>query len=50
MATSIAHVYIHNRPVTKILHHVVNVTTTEAEFFTIRYDINQATNVMNLNP
>jgi len=43
--TSIAHIYIHDRPVTKTLYHAVNITTTEAELFAIRYSINQATNI-----
>jgi len=42
MASSIAHVYIHNKLIIKVLHHAVNVTSTEAEFFAIRYSINQA--------
>jgi len=42
-ATSISHMHIHNKPVTKTLHHVVNVTSTEAKLFTIRCGINQAT-------
>ena len=43
IATSISHTYIHNKPVTKTLHHVVNVTSTEVELFAIRCSINQAT-------
>ena len=38
---SIVHIYVHNRPVIKTLHHAVNITSTEAEFFIIRYGINQ---------
>ena len=49
MATSIAHVHIYNRPVTKTLHHVINVTTTEAGLFTIRCGINQATNIKDIS-
>ena len=41
---SILHIHIHNKPITKTLHHVVNVTSTEAELFTIRCGINQTTN------
>ena len=44
MATSIAHIHIHDRPVVKTLHHVVNVNNMEAKLFTIRCGINQATN------
>jgi len=43
IATSISHTHIHNKPVTKTLHHVVNVISTEAELFAIRCSINQAT-------
>ena len=34
----------HNNPITKTIHHVVHVTSTEAELFAIRYSINQASN------
>jgi len=44
IATSILHTHIHNRPVTKTLHHAVNITSIEAELFAIRCGINQATN------
>jgi len=44
IATSILHTHIHNRPITKTLHHAVNITSTEAELFAIRCSINQATN------
>ena len=42
IATSISHIYIANRPLTKMVHHASFVTTTEAELFTIRCGINQA--------
>ena len=42
-ATSISHVHVHNKPIIKMIHHVVNVTTTKAKLFAIRYGINQAT-------
>ena len=42
VATSIMHIYIYNKPLTKIIHHTVLVTSTEAELFVIRYGINQA--------
>jgi len=44
VATSISHIHIHNKPITKTLHNALNVTSTEAELFTIRCGINQATN------
>jgi len=43
IVTSILYIHIHNKPITKILHHAVNVTSTEAELFVIRCSINQAT-------
>ena len=49
VATFILHIHVHNRPVIKILHHTVNITSTEAELFAIRYGINQATNLMGIN-
>jgi len=36
VATSIAHIHIHNNPVIKTLHHTVNIMSTEAKLFTIR--------------
>ena len=39
-ATSISHTHIHNKPVTKTLHHTVNITSTEVELFAIRCSIN----------
>ena len=44
IAILILHIHIHNKPITKILHHVVNIMSTEAKLFTIRCGINQATN------
>ena len=49
IVTSISHTHIHNRPVIKTLDHVVNVISTEAELFAIRYGINQATNHNNIS-
>jgi len=45
MASSIIHVHVHNKPIIKTLHHAVNITSTEAEFFAIRCGINQATHL-----
>ena len=44
IATSISHICIRNKPITKTLHHVVNVMSTEAKLFAIRCSINQAIN------
>ena len=45
VTTSIVHIHLYNRPVTKIVHHAVNITTIEAELFTIRCRINQAISI-----
>jgi len=39
---SISHVHSHLNNIKKIIHHTVNVTSTEAELLAIRYRINQA--------
>jgi len=49
VAISILHIYVHNKLVIKTLHHTMNVTTTEAELFTIRCGINQTTNLNGIN-
>ena len=49
IAISISHTYIHNRPVTKTLHHAVNIISTEAKLFVIKCGINQATNHNNIS-
>ena len=36
--------YTYNNSITKTLYHVVYITSTEAELFTIRCSINQASN------
>jgi len=41
IATSIAHIHIVDKPLTKTVHHAVNVTSTKAELFAIRCGINQ---------
>ena len=42
---SITHIHVWNRPIIKTVHHVANITSTKVELFTIRYSINQATNL-----
>jgi len=44
IATSILYIHIYNNPITKTIYHVVHVTSTEVEFFAIRYGINQVSN------
>ena len=46
---SISHTYTHDNPITKTVHHVVHVTSTEAEIFTMRCSINQASNHNNIS-
>jgi len=45
---AIAHIHIHNKQVIKTIHHVINITSTEAELFAIRCGINQATNLQDI--
>ena len=40
VASFIAHIYIFNKPIVKTLHHTINITSSEAEFFAIRCGIN----------
>ena len=49
IATSIAYVYVQNKHVIKTIHYIVNITTTKAELFAIRYGINQATNLQDIS-
>ena len=44
IATSISYMHTFNSPLIKTLYHAIFVTSTEAELFTIRYSINQASN------
>jgi len=44
ITTSILHMHTYNNPITKTLHHVVYITSTETKLFTIRCSINQASN------
>ena len=45
VATSIAYIHIYDRPIIKIIYHATNITSTEAELFTIKCSINQAVNL-----
>ena len=49
VTTLISYVHVHNSPVIKMIHHVVDIMSTEAELFVIRYGINQATYLSNVN-
>jgi len=48
VATSIAHIHVYDSPIIKTIHHAVNVTFTEAELFAIRYGLNQAIQLSNI--
>jgi len=49
VTTSIVHIYLYNRPVIKIVHYAVNITTIEAELFAIRCRINQVISIPTTN-
>jgi len=48
VAMSIMYIHIYNKSLTKMIHHAVLVTSIEAELFSIRCGINQATNFNNI--
>jgi len=49
VATSISHIHSYDRPVIKTKHHVIRVTSIEAELFTIRCSIIQAIYLPHVN-
>ena len=49
VATSILYIYLHNKPVIKMIYRAVNITTTEAKLFTIWCSINQVVGITNIN-
>ena len=49
VTTSITHIHMANKPLTKTIHHAVNVTSTEAELFAIRCGINQSSRFNNIS-
>ena len=49
MAISIAYIHVYNKPIIKMIHHVVNVILTEAKLFAIRCNINQAINLAEIS-
>jgi len=48
VATSISHVHLHSNSVKKTIYYTVNITSTEAKLFTIRYGINQAVQILDV--
>jgi len=49
VVTFISYIYLYNSPVIKTIHYVVNILSTEAKLFVIRYSINQAVCLSNIN-
>jgi len=49
IATLIMYVHIYNKPMIKTLHHTINTTSTEAEFFALRCGINQSAHLKNIS-
>ena len=47
--TSIVHIHVHDKPIIKTIYHTVNIIFIEAELFTIRCSINQATNIPSIS-
>jgi len=43
--TSVMNMNISDKPIIKTIHHIVNITFTEAKLFAITCGINQATNI-----
>ena len=48
VATSIAHVHSYSKPVKKEIHYTVNITTTKAELFAIKFKINQVAQIKDI--
>ena len=48
VATSSSYIYNNQNIIAKSIHHAINVTSTKVELFTIRYRINQAIQVPNI--
>jgi len=48
IVTLIAHIHTHNSSIIKIIHHITNVISTEAELFAIRCRINQVVQLSNI--
>jgi len=49
VATSITHTHCGHNIMARTIHHAVNITSTEAELFTIRCEINQVIHVTNMS-
>ena len=49
VATSISYIHSYNKPVVKTMYRAINITTTEAELFTIHCGINKAVTNSDVN-
>jgi len=49
IAIFITHIHVFDKPLMKMIHHAVYVTSTEAELFAIRCSINQSLSVNNIS-
>jgi len=49
IAISISHIHMHKKPVIKMLHHAMNITSTEAELLAICCGINQSIGLHQIN-
>jgi len=48
ITTSVSHIYGEQDIIAKTVHYAINITSTEAELFTIRYDINHVTQMQDI--
>ena len=49
VATSIVHIHTYDKPLTKMIHHAVHITSMEVELFAIRCGINQSMSFNNVS-
>ena len=49
IATSVSHIHIYDHPLIKMVHHMVFITSIEAELFAMRCSISQACNKENIS-
>jgi len=49
VVSSIMHIHVCNKPIIKMLHHTINITSSQAKFFTIRRGINQAAHLYGIS-
>ena len=49
IATIILHIYIYNKSITKTLYYALNIMSSKAELFAIKYSINQAASNNNIS-